>query len=111
MPQLTTPTWTQEQFHLHTKGLPESRCGKRQESAFRASHVAKMGGSQCPGLRRDKGERIGQAVTLQESRPSIPAQSMSSLMILVLLSKEELILYFRSQSLFSTIGTATSLRW
>lgn len=34
MPQLTTPTWTQEQFHLHTNGPPESACGKRQESAL-----------------------------------------------------------------------------
>lgn len=54
---------------------------------------------------------MGQAVTLQESLPSFPAQSMSSLMILVVLSEDELVWYFCSQSLFSTMGTATSLRW
>lgn len=52
LPQLTTPTWTQEQFHLHTKGPPESSCGKRQESALHASHNAKLGGSR-KGQRRE----------------------------------------------------------
>lgn len=63
------------------------------------------------GPGRDRGERLSQAVTWQESRPAIPAQSMSSLMILEFLAKEGSVRYLCSQSLFPTMGTATSLSW
>lgn len=75
------------------------------------SHNAKSSECQCPGQGRDRGERVGQAITWQKSQLSIPAQSMSSLMILVVLFKEELVQDFCPQSLFSTMGTATSLWW
>lgn len=92
--------------HQGAPGVSLWEKGKNQQS-----RNAKPSGCQCPGQGRDRGERTSQAVTWQESRPSIPAQSISSLMILVVLSKEELVRYFCSQSLFPTMGTATSLRW
>lgn len=85
--------------------LPKSSCGMGRNQH---SHNAKSSEHQCPGQGTEEREwdRL-----LPGRSPGSPSQPKASLMILVVPFKEESVQDFCPQSLFSTMGTATSLRW
>nr|XP_010337291.1 uncharacterized protein LOC104651462 [Saimiri boliviensis boliviensis]XP_010337292.1 uncharacterized protein LOC104651462 [Saimiri boliviensis boliviensis] len=82
IPQLTTPTWTQEPPFLQTRGPPESPFRERTQS-----HVSPGAFVQWDSLSSLERPRLGGApwgkaepegLTMQGPRPRVPAHSMSS---------------------------------
>lgn len=103
--------------HLDPGAVPPAYQRAPGVTLWEKARVSTPGIPSCQGgwapvcwVRKRQRREDSQAITWQESWPFIPAQSMSSLIILMLLFQEELVWYLRSQSLFLTMGTVTSLR-